>query len=371
MKTSKANLKIQTQCAQAGGVGSSHVSPLVLASVMDFGSIESSLGPMAGAGYVYRRNGNVNGDELASAVAELEGAERGIATGSGIGAIAGAMLSLLKAGDALVVPGDCYGGVVALADNELTRAGIEVRRVNVEDQAALESALVGAKVAFFETVSNPLLRCPDLKAAIAAANERGVLSIVDNTFATPLRDRPLELGADLVVHSATKFLSGHHDALAGVIVGRRDLVLGAQSVVVRLGLQASPLDCWLAVRGMRTLSLRLERAWDNAVAIAAALESRVERIFTAQRCALVTFDVGSFEVANQLVSNLSLITLSPSLGGVATTISHPATSSHRALSSGDRLAVGVSDGVLRVSVGVEHADDIVADLLRSLADAGV
>ena len=353
---------IATICAHVGGDESAHVSPLVLASVMDFHTIESSLGPMEGAGYVYRRNGTPNGDELATAVAALEGAERGVATGSGMAAISAALLSQLKAGDAVVIPHDCYGGVRALAQNELTRAGIEVRVVEIADAEALAAALTGARVAFFETVSNPLLSVPDIGAAIAAARERGAITIVDNTFSTPLRDRPIEVGADLVVHSVTKFLSGHHDVIAGVIVGRRDLVLTAGASVVRLGLQASPLDCWLAVRGMRTLALRLERAWANAALVAGALRERYESVYSADRCALVSFDAGSFDAANELVSRLSLITLSPSLGGVATTASHPATSSHRALSREARAAAGIGDGLLRLSIGIENAADIVRDL---------
>ena len=351
-----------TQCAHLGGTNSAHVSPLTLASVMDFGSIEASLGPMEGAGYVYRRNGNPNGDELADAIARLEGAERGVATGSGMGAISGALMSLLSAGDVLVIPTDCYGGVRALADNELRRGGIEVRVVDVSDKQATKAALVGARVALFETVTNPLLAVPDVEDLIGLARDSGALTVVDNTFATPLRDKPLSMGADLVVHSATKFLSGHHDVLAGAVVGKRDLVLKARAAIIRLGLQASPLDSWLAVRGMKTLALRLERAWANAEAVASSLRQRFDRVFAAKRCALVTFDAGSFDAANDLVSSLELITLSPSLGGIATTISHPATSSHRALSIPAREAAGITEGLLRLSIGIEEPADILGDI---------
>lgn len=362
---------LSTLCAHAGRVArvpASHVAPLHLCSVYDFDSIEASIGPLEGADYVYRRNGGANGDQLAEAVAALEGAERAVATGSGMGAITGALFGLLQSGDALVVGSDVYGGSRALAERELARLGVEVRTVDPADAGALSAALAGARVALFETISNPLLRELDLSRALEACRQAGAISIVDNTFSTPLRDRPIEQGADLVLHSATKFLGGHHDALAGVICGRRDLVLLATGAVVRMGLQAAPLDAWLTLRGLRTLELRMHRAWDNAAAVAAALEGHpaVRSVRSLSRCALVTFELADFDAANRLVERLELITLSPSLGGVVTTASHPATSSHRPLSAEQRRAAGISDGMLRLSLGIERADDIVADLTAAL-----
>jgi cystathionine beta-lyase/cystathionine gamma-synthase len=339
-----------------------------MSSVFDFDSIEASIGPLEGAGYVYRRNGLPNGDQLATAVAELEGAERAVATSSGMGAITGVLFGLLEAGDVLVLQSDVYGGSRALAERELARLGVEVRTVDPADSAALAEALRGARLALFETVSNPLLRILDLGAVLETCRASGAISIVDNTFATPLRDRPIEHGADLVIHSVTKFLGGHHDVCAGVVAGRRDLVLRASSTVTRMGLQASPMDSWLAVRGLRTLELRMERAWSNAVAIAEALraEPAVRAVHAAERCALVTFEVADFEAANAMVERLQLITLSPSLGGVATTASHPATSSHKNLSPEAREAAAISGGMLRLSVGIERADDVIADLTAAL-----
>ncbi len=347
----------------------SHTSPLHLSSAADFGSIEESLGPLEGAGFVYRRYGVPNGDELALAVAQLEGAERGFATSSGMGAISSVLFSLLKSGDTLVIQSDCYGGSRAFADTELARAGVSTRLVDARDPKALEAGLKGATAAMFETVSNPLLQTLDGPAVAAACRQAGVISVVDNTFATPLRDRPIADGFDLVVHSATKFLGGHHDLCAGVVVGSRDLVLRANGVAKRLGLTGAPLDCWLAVRGMRTLAVRMERAWANADAVTAFLREHaaVNTVHTAERCALVSFEVGDFDLASAVVSGFNMITLTPSLGGVATTCSHAATSSHRNLSADERAAVGISDGLLRLSIGIEDPRDLTDDLSKGLA----
>ena len=361
-----------TLCAHAGktrDVPAGHVAPLHLASVYDFDSIEASIGPLEGAGYVYRRNGHANGDQLAEAVAALEGAERAVATGSGMGAITGALFGLLETGDSIVIQADVYGGSRALAERELSRMGVEVRTVDPADPGALAASLEGARVALFETISNPLLRELELPRVLETCRQAGAISIVDNTFATPLRDRPIEAGADLVVHSATKFLGGHHDLCAGVIAGRRDLVLRAAGAIVRMGLQAAPLDAWLAVRGLRTLELRMQRAWASAAEVAAALAENpaVSRVRSLPRCALVTFEVADFDAANRLVERLELVTLSPSLGGVVTTASHPATSSHRHLSADERRAAGITGGTLRLSIGVERAADIIDDLTAALA----
>ena len=360
-----------TRCAHAGApieAPPSHIAPLVLSSVFDFASIEASIGPLEGAGYVYRRNGSPNGDQLADAVAALEGAERGVATSSGMGAIAGILFGLLEAGDVLAIQRDVYGGTRAIAERELARLGVSIRTVDPNDAGDLSAGLAGARVALFETVSNPLLRELDLARVLETCRERGAISVVDNTFSTPLRDRPIEAGADLVVHSATKFLGGHHDLCAGVVAGRRDLVLRAAATITRMGLQAGPLDAWLAVRGMRTLEVRMQRAWSNAKEIAAALTgvAGVANVRSLDRCALITFELADFDSADDVIRRLELITLSPSLGGVVTTASHPATSSHRHLSPDARTAAGISGGMIRLSVGIEGAGDVIDDLTSAI-----
>ncbi len=366
-----------TLCAHGGDTPEgAHSSPLHLSSAADFSSIEDSFGPMNGDGFIYRRYGVPNGDQLARAVAALEGGQDGFATSSGMGAIASVLFSQLKSGDVLVMQRDCYGGSRSLADTELDRANVTTRFVDPlgshhgskNKNQDWQQALAGATVALFESVSNPRLGVVDIEAVVSACKRHQVVCVFDNTFATPLRDRPLEYGADIVIHSATKFLGGHHDLCAGVVVGNSIVVEEAASVAKRLGLTGAPLDCWLATRGLRTLSVRMEKSWATATAIAAFLREHpnIGHVYTADRCALISFELANFAAASALVSSLQLITLTPSLGGFATTISHPATSSHRNLSAKERQAVGISDGLLRLSIGIENPDDVIADLEQAL-----
>jgi len=367
---------LATLCAHAGAGGPetapprSHVTPIWQNSVFDFDSIEASLPALAGhGGHFYRRHGVPNTDELAAAVAALEGAEAGVATTSGMGAIGAALIALCGAGDRVLVQADAYGGSLALLDRDLAGFGVRAERVDACDPAAVAAALPGARLLLCETVANPLLREAPVAALAAACHQAGALLLVDNTFATPLRDRPLAAGADLVIHSATKFLGGHHDLVAGVLCGRAELVEPARGVAYRLGLVAAPFDAWLAVRGLRTLEVRMRRSWDNAAALAARLREHpaVRAVHAADRCALVSFDVGDQAAADRVVRGCRLLTLSPSLGGVTTTLSHPATSSHRALSPAARAAAGIGDGLLRVSVGLEDPADLWSDLASALA----
>ncbi|HTM20451.1 MAG TPA: PLP-dependent transferase, partial [Kofleriaceae bacterium] len=360
------SLQLATLCAHAGtGAPSptprSHVTPLWQNSAFDFESIAASEPALAGqGGHFYRRNGVPNTDELAAAVAALEGAEARLAATSGMGAIAAAVLAHAGAGDRLLVQRDAYGGTGALLDRDLTRFGVTTERVDAYDPAAVATRLPGTRMLLVESLSNPLLRDTDVAALAAACRAAGAILVVDNTFATPIRDRPIAAGADLVVHSATKFLGGHHDLIAGVLCGRNDLVAPAAAVAYRTGLTAAAFDAWLAVRGLRTLEVRMQRAWATAADLAARLRGhpRVRRVHAAERCALVSFDTGDRDAADRVVRACRLITLTPSLGGVTTTLSHSASSSHRALPPADRAALGITDGLLRISVGLESPDDL-------------
>jgi cystathionine beta-lyase/cystathionine gamma-synthase len=368
---------VATLCAHAGeprsvdvGAGArSHVSPIYQHTVFDFPSVEASVPAMSGDGYVYRRNGMPNADELGAAVALLEGAAAGCATGSGMGAIVAAVLACAEAGDRVLVQRDAYGGTLAMFVADLGRLGLIVDTVDVYDASALGAAVVGARLLLLESISNPLLMRPDLAHIAATCRAAGVTVVVDNTFATPLAMRPLGLGADLVIHSATKFLSGHHDACAGAIAGSAELVTRAAGVSRRMGLVVAPFDAWLVVRGLRTLDVRMRRAWDNAALLAARLDAdaRVMRVYRARQCALVTFDLGSRAAADALVAACRVVTLSPSLGGVTTTLSHPASSSHVALGAEARAAAGIGDGLVRMCVGIDDPADVWADLAAALA----
>jgi cystathionine gamma-synthase len=351
--------------------GAPGAEPFQPAAVYDFPSIEASDGPLGGAGgYVYARYGTPNPRSLELSVAALEGAEDALATSSGTSAVVGALLAVAGAGDAVAVQADAYGGTLALLDQDLARLGLRTVRVDAMDLAACDAALAaGVKALLVETLSNPLLREADLAALGQLSRARAVPLLVDNTFATPILRRPVESGAALVLHSATKFLGGHHDLCAGVVAGRADLVATARGIAKRLGFTASPFDAWLCCRGMKTLGVRVERGQETAARLAAWLRAQphVRAVHHPGWGALVSFDVGSLDAASRLVRALTLIPLAPSLGGATSNLSHAATSSHRGTPPDDRRALGIGDGLLRLSCGVEAAADLERDLARGLA----
>ncbi|MFT5051186.1 MAG: cystathionine beta-lyase/cystathionine gamma-synthase [Chlamydiales bacterium] len=370
MKRDHPSRNVATIAAHAGegapgDLPRAHVQPLYQTSVFDFPSIAASLPALSGNGEpVYGRHGGPNSHAFEDAVAQLEGAEAGLMTASGMGATTAAVLAICSQGDTVVVQRDAYGGTLALFEQDLQRFGITMRAVDAYDATAMGQAVKGAKLVLVESISNPLLKTVDLDEIARASHDAGARLLVDNTFATPLAIRPLEHGADLVIHSATKFIGGHHDLIAGVLVGSTDLIESARGLAIRTGLCAAPFIAWLALRGLRSLDVRMDRAWKNTRELARRLrdDPRVQTVYEAESCALVSFDLGTLEAAERLVSAASLITLSPTLGGITTTLSHPATSSHRDLTEAQRAEVGIGPGLLRMSVGVEHIDDLWGDL---------
>lgn len=334
-------------------------------------------------GFIYGRFGTPNHAELEETVARLEGAEAAVTAASGMGALTSLFLATLAPGDHLVAGRDLYGATAALLREELARAGVEVSLVDAADPDAVEAALTGRTRAIFaETVSNPLLRLADLPALAALAWGRGLQLLVDNTFASPALLRPLGLGATAVVHSATKYLAGHGDTTAGVVAGPRSLMERVRKVVIRMGLNLGPFDAWLTQRGLRTLALRMERQSANALALARFLEGRPEvarvfylgleshpqralarRLFPDGAGGMVAFELrGGAEAVGVLMKGLRLIEFAPSFGDVATTWSYPARTSHRSLGPEERKALGIGDGLVRLSVGIEAVEDLTADL---------
>lgn len=342
--------------------------PLYLSSVFDFPTIAASERPLAGeGGYVYARYGLPNPRSLELTVAALEGAEDALATSSGMAAVACGLLALVRAGDRVLVQRDAYGGTVALLATDFARLGIATELVDAYDPAAVAGALEQpARALLVETISNPLAREVDVAALAAVCRSRAATLIVDNTFATPIVARPLADGADVVLHSATKFLGGHHDLCAGVLCGAAPFIRDARGVARRFGMTAAPMDAWLACRGLRTLDVRLTRAQATARELAARLRAdpRVPAVHYPGRGAILAFEVPD---APRAVAALRLITLTPSLGGTTTTVSHPASSSHRNLTPTARAALGIPDGLLRLSVGLEAVDDLWTDLGTVLA----
>jgi cystathionine beta-lyase/cystathionine gamma-synthase len=345
--------------------------PLYLNTVMEFDSLEDSLRPLAGeGGYVYARHGMPNGRTFELTMAALEGGEDALATASGMAALGCAILSVAGAGDRVVLQRDAYGGTGALVATDFARLGISVEMVDAYDAAAVSRALAAspAKLLLVESISNPLVRETDVAALATMCRARGVTLVVDATFSTPVVARPLADGADVVMHSATKYLGGHHDLCAGVLVGKQDFIERARGVARRFGSVIAPMDAWLASRGLKTLAVRLERAQANARGLAERLRAhaKVAAVNYPGRGPLLSFDVGSGPAASRFVAGLELVALAPSLGGTATSLSHSATSSHRALTPEARRAIGVGDGLLRLSLGLEAEADLWKDFEQAL-----
>jgi len=345
-------------------------------------------------GFTYGREGSPNAELLAAKIASLEGAECGLITSSGMSAVAAILLGLLKAGDHVVAGNQLYGRTLRLVTQELPRLGFATDVVDATDVAAVERAIrPETRLLLVEVVSNPLLRVPDIVELGALARSRGVLFAVDNTFPTPLAFRPLALGASIVFHSVTKMLAGHSDLTLGAICAARELAAPIREAVVTWGLNGSPFDCWLAERGMHTLELRVARANANASALADFLARQpavcrvlypgradhpdhavARRLFGDQFGNMVTFEIaGGRDTVNRFMQALQSIPFAPTLGDVSTIISHPAVTSHRGLTAAARDALGIREGTIRVSVGVEAfslLEDEFLTALSAVASAG-
>nr|WP_300141704.1 cystathionine gamma-synthase [Propionicimonas sp.] len=334
--------------------------------------------------YDYSRAGNPTRSVLADAIAGLEGGAGGVVTASGMAAITATVLALLPPGGTLLAPFDAYGGSWRLFD-ALARTGrLRLRLTDFSDERALDE-LAGADLVWLETPSNPLLRVTDIAVVSAAAHAAGALVVADNTFASPVVQRPLELGADVVVHSATKYLNGHSDVVAGAIVAASAEQVDELSWWANtLGVTGSAFDAYLALRGLRTLHLRMAASQENAAAVVELLTSHpaVQAVHYPGLAthpqhdlavrqmdgfgAIVTFDVGGEAAVRALVDGLEYFCLAESLGGVESLVSHPATMTHASMPADMRADAGITDGMLRLSLGVEDASDLVADLRAGL-----
>jgi cystathionine gamma-synthase len=339
--------------------------------------------------YDYTRSGNPTRDLLAEALSELEGGAGGVVTASGMAAIT-AVGYLVAAGGRIVAPHDCYGGTYRLFDAWRQRGERQVEFVDFGDEAAVRAALASrAAMVWIETPSNPLLRITDIAAVAALAHASGALVVVDNTFLSPAWQQPLTLGADLVVHSTTKYLNGHSDVVGGAVVAR-DRAVHEQVVwwANCLGLTGAPFDSYLTLRGLRTLHARLEHHARNAQALAEWLagESNIRRVWypglrshaghdIARRQqrgfgAVVTLELeGGHAAVREFVSDLRCFSLAESLGGVESLVAHPATMTHSSMDPQARARAGLSDGLIRLSVGIEALEDLRADLARALSRA--
>ncbi|WP_297598866.1 methionine gamma-lyase [uncultured Cetobacterium sp.] len=340
-------------------------------------------------GYIYSRLGNPTTTVVEEKLALLEEGEAGLATASGMGAIASVMWTVLKAGDHVISDKTLYGCTFALLSHGLTRFGIDVEFVDTSNLEEVKKAMrPNTRVVYLETPANPNLKIVDIEAVSKIAHEnKNTLVVVDNTFATPYCQKPLTLGADLVVHSATKYLNGHGDVIAGFVVGNKELVTQIRLVGVKdmTGAVLSPMDAYFIIRGMKTLEVRMERHCSNAKKVAEFLNvhSKVETVFYPGLATHPGHDIacrqmkdfggifafelkGGLEAGKTLLNNLKLCSLAVSLGDTETLIQHPASMTHSPYTREERLTAGITDGLVRISVGLENVDDIIADLKNGL-----
>ncbi|WP_299281871.1 aminotransferase class I/II-fold pyridoxal phosphate-dependent enzyme [uncultured Tateyamaria sp.] len=334
-------------------------------------------------GYTYSREGHPNADVVAKAIDRMEGAPHmGVLCSSGMGAVSAVLLGLTKAGDHVIGGNQLYGRSLRMMSEDLPRLGIETSMVDPGDVEAVRAAIrPETRLILVEVVSNPTLRVADILGLSALARETGVLLVVDNTFTTPRAFRAFDHGADIVIHSITKLLAGHSDVMLGYVAARDQAINDRLRVfTVTTGMTPSPFDCWLAERGMLSFELRYDRAQSTAMRLADHLGSlqgvkrviyparrdhpdhaRAEALLKGQYCNMVSFEIdGDRAAANALARGAEGLSFAPTLGDVGTTLSHPASSSHRALTAEKRAELGMSEGFFRVSVGLEDPDALCA-----------
>jgi cystathionine beta-lyase/cystathionine gamma-synthase len=372
-----------TVCIHAGQVPDPTTGAIITPIYQTSTYVQEALGQHKG--YEYARTQNPTRAALEANIAAIEKGAAAFAFASGMAA-EGAVMTLLQSGDHVVVTDNTYGGTYRLFERVLRKYQLDFTYVDTSDTALIAEAIrPDTKMLFLETPTNPVLRLTDLEAACQLAHSRGVFVVVDNTFASPYVQRPLEFGADLVVHSTTKFLNGHSDSVGGIVVAvREDHIEWLRFVQNAEGAILGPMDAWLVLRGTKTLPVRMERHNANALALAEFLDAHPKVRKTlypglpahpqhalARRQmrgfgGLISIELGSLEHARTVLNSVRLMALAESLGGVETLISHPATMTHGSVPAERRQQIGITDGLVRISVGIEDLEDLVADISQAL-----
>lgn len=364
-------------------------TPIYETSVFAFSSTRELIDVMSNKkqGYVYTRFGNPTVRKLERKMADLEGAEDAAAFSSGMAAISSTIFTLVSSGDHIISTRDLYGGTIGFFKNMLPRFGVEVSFVESTDLEEMKAAIrKNTKIIYAETPTNPTLKIVDLPSIAELSEKRGITTVVDSTFASPYNLKPIEFGIDVVIHSATKYLGGHNDVTAGVVCGVGDFIQKLVETRKPLGGTLDPHAAWLLLRGLKTLGLRIERHNTNGIAVAKYLEkqSRVKRVYypglqnhpqhsiARQQMkgfgGVVSFEIdGDLETTINFVDNLKLCSIAPTLGGTETLVTQPVTSSHYFVSAEDRKKMGITDQLVRLSLGIEDPEDIVADLEQAFA----
>lgn len=344
--------------------------------------------PGVNLGFDYSRTNNPTRQRLEQVLADLEGVTHCAVFASGLAAEHAVLQAYLRPHDTIVVPRDVYGGTYRLLNRVFASLELTIRTVDTTDLAAVAEAITpGTRLVWLESPTNPRLIVSDIRAIAALAHQRGALVVVDNTFATPVFQQPFTLGADLVVHSVTKYLAGHSDLIQGAVLAKDPAVFEPVKFLQNaIGAVPAPLDCWLTLRGLKTLELRVLRHAENAAAIARALfaHPRVRRVYYPGLAGHPGHDVarsqmtgfggmlsieldGTIDDVTTFVSNRRFFALGESLGGVKSLICHPARMTHASIPADERAKLGLSDTLVRLSPGIEHADDLVRDLVEGLA----
>lgn len=362
--------------------------PIMPASVYTFRDLDHLIRTARGQDQhaYYRRYGHLNSRQLEECMRQLEGAEASVATSSGMTALVALCWANLEPGDHVIAAQDLYGGSTSFLTEHFPRLGLEASLVEFELESIRRALRPNTRMIFFEMISNPLVKIADLEPILAFAKEHKLLTVVDNTFATPVLVRPLEWGADLVYHSATKFLGGHGDAVGGVLSGRAELIARTRKFAVAIGGTIAPFDAWLILRGIKTLHLRVRQACANALTIAATLarHRKIRRVYysglpsspfhsRAQKYLEGGFGpMLAFEIDGDVRAfcrSLKLVELAPSLGDVTTTITHPYSTSHSYLPVSERLRLGVTPQLIRMSTGIDDPADVLDDIDQALKGA--
>ena len=378
------NARFSTVCIHAGQEPDPSTGAIITPIYQTSTYVQEALGKHKG--YEYARTQNPTRSALEANLAAIENGRAAFAFASGMAAT-GAVMTLLKAGDHVVVTDNTYGGTYRLFERVLRKYQFDFTYVDTSDLQAIEGAIrPETRMLFLETPTNPVLRLTDLAAACQIAHSRDVTVVVDNTFASPAIQRPIDFGADLVVHSTTKFLNGHSDSVGGIVVAVRDADIEWLKFIQNAeGAILGPMDAWLVLRGTKTLPLRMERHNANTQVLAEYLAAhpKVTRVYypglpthpqhdLARRQmrgfgGLIAFELGSLERARTLLNSVRLMSLAESLGGVETLISHPASMTHASVPPERRLQIGLTEDMVRISVGIEDVDDLKEDLEQALA----
>jgi methionine-gamma-lyase len=387
------HLGINSKLIHGGGyvdpLGSATI-PIYQTSTFAFKNADHGAACFSGEsdGYIYTRIGNPTIGALENLVAELENGFGGIAVGSGMAAVNTIYFGLLNQGDHIVSSAAVYGPSRVVIEQHYSRFGVEATYVNTSNISAIRQAIKpNTRMLFIETPANPTIEISDIKACAAIAKEKNLLLVVDNTFCSPYLQKPLDLGADVVFHSMTKFLNGHADIVAGIVVTKNQLLYKQlRNMMINLGCNMDPHQAYMVIRGLKTLGIRIDRAQQNAIKIAEYLENhaRVEwvrypglkshpqhdlaRIQMAGPGCMISFELkGGFEAGKKMMNHVKLALLAVSLGGVETLVQHPASMTHSKMSHKAKLKAGISDGLVRYAVGIEDVEDLLTDLDQALA----